>query len=220
MELDELKTAWQTLDQRVQAGMALNLEMLKELKLDKTRSALKRLAWVVRIELASGVLATLVIGGFLANHIRDVRFTIPALILQSVIVFTIATAARQLTMIGHIDYAAPVVAIQRAVTTLRASRVRTTKWLLLFAPLLWTPLAIVGARGLWGLDLYEGGGGWLPGSLGVGVAVILLIIWIARRYADLLGHSRFLKRLSNDIAGRSLIAATSFLDEIAQFEKE
>ena len=184
MELDELKGAWQTLDQTIHAGMALNLEVLKELKLDKTRSALKRLAWLVRVELFSGIVTALLIGSFLAGDIHEARFAIPALVLLAVVVLTIAVAARHLAMIDHIDYAAPVVSIQRAVTLLRASRVRTTKWLLLFAPLLWTPLAIVGARGLLGLDLYRGSGLWLPGNLGVGVVMILLIIWIAHRWAD------------------------------------
>jgi hypothetical protein len=34
MEVDELKTAWRELDRRLDAGQAITLRVLKELKLD------------------------------------------------------------------------------------------------------------------------------------------------------------------------------------------
>lgn len=45
MELDELKTAWQTLDRRLQQHNAINLQLFKDRKLDKARSSLRPLFW-------------------------------------------------------------------------------------------------------------------------------------------------------------------------------
>lgn len=221
MELDDLKAAWRELDRRLDTGLALNRRVLKELQLDRTRSALRRLTGLVLYDLISGILAALLVGSFLADHFDAVRIAAPASVLHVVILLTIMASVRQLLAIGRIDYSAPVVAIQHQLAELRASRVRTTRWLLLLAPLLWTPLVIVGAQGLFGFDVYRVFGPlWVALNLGFGLAALLLVIWIARRHAERLGGSRILKQLADDIAGRSLAMALSHLDEIVQFEQE
>jgi hypothetical protein len=86
---------------------------------------------------------------------------------------------------------------------------------------LWTPLAIVGAQGLLGFDVYRVFGPlWVALNLGIGLTALLLVIWIARRHAEQLGGSRILEHLADDIAGRSLATAMGHLDEIVQFEQE
>jgi hypothetical protein len=142
-------------------------------------------------------------------------------VLLAVLVLTIANAVRHMAMISRIDYSAPVVTIQRSFAELRASRLRATQRLLLFAPLLWTPLAIVGARSVFGLDIYRIGGiGWVAANLTFGVAAIPVMIWIAQHYADRFDRSPFLKRLADDVAGRSLSVAMGLLDEVARFEED
>jgi hypothetical protein len=47
MELDELKAAWRAVDSRIEAGHALNARIFKELKLERTRSALRPLWWLL-----------------------------------------------------------------------------------------------------------------------------------------------------------------------------
>src|SRR4051812_21438276 len=109
MELDDLKTAWRELDRRPDAGRAITPGVLKEGKLDRARSALRRLSALLTFELISGVLATLILGSFLADNHDSARFAIPALVLHVAAVFTIVASARQFARIGRLDYAAPVV---------------------------------------------------------------------------------------------------------------
>ena len=221
MELDDLKTAWRELDRRLDTSLALNLDVLKELKLDKTQSALHRLVVALQFELFQGVLATLLLGYFLAGHIHAAKFAVPAIVLHAVAVLTIVAAVRQLALIGGMDYSAPVVAMQHQLAELRSLRIRTNRWLLLLSPLLWTPLAIVCAEGMFGFDIYrEFGLLWVGLNLAVGLAVIPLAIWVAHRYAERLGRSRILKHLADDLAGRSLTMAMAHLEEIARFEEE
>ena len=92
MELDDLKTAWRELDRRLDASQAITLRVLKELKLDRTRSALRRLSALLVFELLSGVLATLLLGSFLADHHDSARFAIPAVVLDVAAVFTIVAS--------------------------------------------------------------------------------------------------------------------------------
>lgn len=219
MELDELKAAWRELDRRMDANVELDRLIWRELKLDKTRSALRRMVGWPVVECVIDALAVLLLGVLLVEHIEEKRFAVPFLVLQIAAFAKLAATIRQITMITGIDYAAPVVAIQRQLEALRRLRVRTTLWVLLLAPLLWTPMAIVAAHVLLRVDLYRGFGPmWIGFNLGFGVAVIVVALWIARSRAGWLRGSHVLQHLADDIAGRSLIMATGHLDEIARFE--
>jgi len=221
MELDELKTAWRELDRRLETGQAISLRVLKELKLDKTRSALRRLASVLKFELACGVLAMVLLGMFLAKHYDTARFAVSAIALDAVALFTIVASAWQIARITGLDYSAPVVKIQHEIAELRALRVRVTRWLLLLSPLLWTPFAIVAAQGLFGFDVYQAfGPAWIWANLGFGLAFIPPAIWVARRCSERFGTSPWFSRLVDDIAGGSLASAKKEVDEIARFEEE
>ena len=221
MELDELKAAWHELDRRLDANQQINLQVFKDLKLDGMRTELRRLSFLLSCELLSGVLATLLLGSFLVEHLGTARFAVPAVVLHAVAVFTIGAAAWQLVRIGRLDYAGPVVTLQHALAELRSERVRMSRRLLLLAPLLWTPLAIVAAQGLFGFDVFRGFGPvWVASNLAFGLATIPLAIWASRRFAERLGGSRFVKHLADDIAGRSLVTAQVQLEKIARFEAE
>jgi hypothetical protein len=221
MELDEMKTLWRELDRRMDRAIELDRRILAELSLGKARAALRRTTAPPVLELGIDILAVLLFGAFLAAHVHVVRYALPALVLHVAALLGLASTVYQLVLLGRIDYAAPVVEIQRQLAALRAFRVRSTTWTLLLAPLLWTPLVIVAAKGLLGLDLYAAFGPlWIALNLAFGVAVLALALWIARRHAGALRRSRFLQRLSDDIAGRSLAAAMGHLDEITRFARE
>jgi hypothetical protein len=221
MELDDLKSAWRALDRRLDSDRALTVRVFQEQRLDRMRTALRRLGALVWYELGSGVLAALLVGSFLVAHYDTPRFAVPALVLHAAALFTIIASVRQLAFLGLIDYAAPVVELQRALARLRASRLRTTRWLLLLSPLLWTPLAIVAVQGLFAVDIYNAfGPAWVAWNLGVGLAIIPLGIWLARRYPERPDSPRWRRQLADALAGRSLATARERLDEIARFADE
>ncbi len=152
---------------------------------------------------------------------RDARFAVPAVALHVVAVLLMASTVAQLAMLRSVDYSGPVLAIQRTLAKLTALRIRTTKWLLLLAPLLWTPLAIVVAQGVFGLDVYRWFGlRWVAANLGFGLVVVPLLIWAARRYRDRWQQFWIIESLADDLAGRSLSMAKGYLGEIARFGRE
>jgi hypothetical protein len=108
MELDELKAAWRAVDSRIEAGHELNARIFRELKLERTRSALRPLWWLLGTELAIALGATVLLGGFLADHWHLARFAVPAIVLDVVAVLTIGSAAAQLRLLSSLDYAQPV----------------------------------------------------------------------------------------------------------------
>ena len=221
MELDDLKAAWQAMDVRIVANRALNISLLREIKLTTARSALRPLEWLLWLEMAAAAAVAVLVGGFLGEHWRLARFALPALALHVTAILVLAGTAAELHAVRTIDYAAPVVRLQGALTRLARMRVRNAQWLLLAAPLLWTPFAVVLAQGLWGFDLYHHfGTGWIVTNFAVGLALVPLMYWMARRFDARAERAGIIQSLADDVAGRSLAAASRIVDEISRFERE
>lgn len=221
MDLDDLKDQWNEYDRKLDASLRLNTRLLGESGLNKAESALKRLSRFIVVSLLVNVLALVSLGMFTASHVSEVHFFVPAVVLHIFTILLIVSSIHQLVALRSIDYGAPIVAIQKMAEGLRIQRIRTTKWTLFVAPLLWTPLLIVIMKGLFGLNAYVvPGPKWLAMNLLFGLAFIPLMVWMSRRFADRMHRSPFVQRLMNDIAGRNLSAATSFLNSVSRFEED
>ena len=154
------------------------------------------------------------------EHLGEPRYFIPAVLLYLYALGYLIAVGRQLVSAGGIDYDEPVVVIQKRFEGLRLARIRTTLWALLFAPLMWLPILIVGMRGFFGVDIYQSANaGWLVANVVFGLAVIPLAIVIARRYGPRLESSSVMGRLADAIAGRALAEAHASLDSIRRFEE-
>jgi hypothetical protein len=71
------------------------------------------------------------------------------------------------------------------------------------------------------VDLYRAfGAPWLAANAALGLAVIPLGIWAARRFGPRLAQTSFGRALAEDIAGRSLIRAQAELEALRRFERE
>jgi hypothetical protein len=220
MELDELKLAWHSLDAKVDAAHRMHVATVRELKMERAHSALRPLALLIILELSLAIVALLWLGGFLAQYWNVARYAIPGAALHICAILTLVNAVYQLTIVGQIDFSGPVVGAQSMLTKLTAQRARAARCQLLLAALLWTPFAIVVARGLLGFDVYRVfGWSWINVNLAFGVAMIPLLSWIARRFGDRLQQAGFVKRMSDHIAGRSLQTSMRVLEEIAAFER-
>ena len=55
MELDDMKLAWQTLDHRLQQQYALNVQILRDTRMETARRGLRPLAWGQLLQMAIGM---------------------------------------------------------------------------------------------------------------------------------------------------------------------
>jgi hypothetical protein len=221
INLDDMKERWEAQDAKLDTLLRLNTRLLQAPALGKAESAMRRLSILLGIELLLNFFAALCLGSFLWDHAAEPRFLLPAAVLHLGVIALLGAGIHQLVAIGSLDYSAPIVEIQKRMEALRAQRIRATMLTLLAAPLLWTPLLIVGLEGLLGLDAYAIlPAGYLLANALFGLAVIPLAIWLARRYADRMERSPLVQRLLRDIAGTNLNAATGFLSRLARFEAE
>jgi len=221
IDLDDMKRRWEAQDRKLDTVLRLNTRLLQAPVLGKAESAMRRLSFLLWVELLLNFAAALWLGSFLWDHAAEPRFLLPAAVLHLSVIALLAACIHQLVAIESLDYGAPIVEIQKRMEALRAQRIRATMLTFLGAPLLWTPLLIVGLKGLLGLDAYAIlSTRYLLANALFGLAVIPLAVWIARRHADRMGRSPLVQRLLRDIAGYNLNAAAGFLSRLERFEAE
>ncbi|MEO6968727.1 MAG: hypothetical protein ABI132_09805 [Rhodanobacteraceae bacterium] len=225
MELDEMKAAWQELNERVVRNDAVSMDIRKELKLDKAKSALRRWLWLPAVELGFGVATAVVASLFLARNAGAIDGgppgVIPALILFVLGLATVVASICQLALVAGIDYTAPVVAIQRRLLKVRALRIRMTQCDLLFGLPLWPVFLAFALQCMGGYAAYRAfDSAWLVWNVLFGLLLAGLLVWASRRYAARLSRSIVVGKLADEIAGRGLAAAAGHLDEVARFVRE
>lgn len=219
MELDEMKNLWAQSNRRLEESMRLNVLLLQQSNLRKTGTLLGRLKLGLILELVVSVIAVGATAHFGYQHLSQPQFLVPAVLLYLYALTYSIAIGRQITQIAAIDYDEPVVAIQRKLEEFRLARIRTTLWALLFGPLMWLPILIVGMLGIFGVDIYAyATTAWLAANALFGLAVIPLAIFLARRYGPRLG-SPVTRRLAEAIAGQSISQALASLDTIRRFEE-
>ncbi|MEA2564698.1 MAG: hypothetical protein QOH06_6202 [Acidobacteriota bacterium] len=221
MELQDLKDRWNDYDRKLDANLRLNTRVLREFGLNRVDSSLRRLTRLIAFELLMGLLAAVMLGSFIVDHLGEMRFLAPAVALDVFVIYFIGWSIRQWLALGSLDYGESIVTIQRRVEGLKIDRIRMTKWVFLLSPLLWTPLLIVSVEGLVGLDAYATfDTAWLVSNFLFGLAVIGLALWVSKRYADRLKGSPLARRIADALADRSLNEATGFLGTLSSFERE
>lgn len=214
VELDELKLAWRTLNDRLEKLEA------QSLRIDRARRASRLFMFSPAVDLIQDAILVVLLGIFLAAHVAEPRFLVPAALLQALIIASLVSSVRQLVLVASVDYGGAVVGIQRQLATARALRIRTNQRVLLLVPFVWMPLLIVGARAL-GVDVYEAFGiGFFLWNFGFSVLVPLLLWWVAGRVVRQWEGTRWYQRFLDDLGGRNLARAMAFLDDVARFEKD
>ena len=218
MELDDLKSAWQALDRRLERQSALSLHLFRTDRLERTRSSLRPLVYGQLLQILFGVAIVGYAAPFWIAH-RDVAHLLLAgLVLHAYGVAAIILAGIAIVRICHIDYAAPVVGIQTQLGRLR--RLYIVNGLCAGLPwwLLWVLVLVVLAMDAGGADLFVTAPAFVYGSLGAGLAGLLATAAVYRWAADPV-RPRLARAVDDSITGSSLSKAQRVLDEIARFEQ-
>ena len=214
MELDDLKPAWQS-------QTAIANETL--LAITARATAVRRLTPLhlgLGLELFFNALAVLALGSYLGDHFAQPRLAIPAAIAGLFALVLCACVILQIVELRAIDRGASIVEMQRRLERLEMLRARTTIGTLAFAPLMWLPIAIVGADAFFGFDLYTLSRAWLIANVVFGVAVAAAAVIAARAVEASPSLSKRFEGLVRDLSGASLREAASVLAALRTFERE
>lgn len=218
MELDDLKSAWQSLDKQLERENTINLQLLRDRQLDKARNSLRPLRWGQLLQMLFGI-GFIALAALLWSTKPDVASVIVAgVVVQAYGVACIILAGVVLSGISKIGYSAPVLEIQTQLARVRRTYVMSgmvagLPWWFLWVPILMVLLALAGVNLYAHAPLVV----WL--GLGVGVAGLLGTWWL-HRWSRQPGRPRLTKFMDDSLIGGSLLKAQAALDDIARFEKE
>ncbi len=217
-EWDDLKTAWQTLNRSLERQHTLARHQFKETKIARLRSRLRPLVIGQVIQIICGVILAMLGGSFWVDHLGVVHLMIYGISLHIYGLMFIIFAARDLFLIRRIDYAAPVLAMQKQFAELRAWHRRVALWFGIAGCFIWISMMLMIFYGL-GADVWRHNPdvvGWLIVSGFFCLAILFgIVLWSKRS-----GNEKFAKNLDDSSVGRSVNRAQSMLDEIERFERE
>jgi hypothetical protein len=218
MELDDLKSSWQTLDRRVSQLTALNLALITDLQRRKARWRLLPVFASALLSVAVGGWLVGVFARFWLAHLGTPSAVVAGVTLQAASTGVVVIGVVQLLIVTRINFAQPVVAMQRYLALLQAWEARSFHWTWLGAWLLWPALLVAGAMALAGVDLWERAPGvvLINGAAAVGAALLSVMFHrFARRPGGRLGA--WMECL---LTNHSVRRAKSALDEIERFARD
>ncbi|MBC7990963.1 MAG: hypothetical protein H7Y19_15475 [Luteimonas sp.] len=216
MDLDELKQAWQTLDKRLEQQTAINRHLFIESRVDKAKARLRPLLVGQLIQLAAGIALTMFFAQFWIAHTDSMTLLLSGLLMHAWSVLLVVSAVMELLLITRLNYAAPVLTIQRTLAYLRTWRTRMAPWLGLPFWLLWMPLMAVVFQSLFGVEMHANVF-WC--GIPIGIAGLLATLWF-HRWSHRPERHHLGAAIDAGSAGHSVTRAQAFLDEIASFERE
>jgi len=218
MELDDFKTAWQSLDRRLQLDNALRLHDLRERARDRTQRRLRPLYWGQFAQILFGLPFVLLATLLWRQGPGAIPVVLAGIVVHAYGLATIVSAAVMLHMIHDIDNAAPVVEIQKRLLRMRAWYVRSGMAVGLPWWFLWVPI-LMALAGLKGGNLYAQAPSLVWIGLGVGAAGLLATWWF-HRWARSPRRPGFSRKMDDMLTGGSLRKALAQIEELRQFEQE
>lgn len=216
MELDDMKLAWRAMGQRFEQQYALNVQIYRDTRLDRMRRGLRPLVWGQALQMVTGLAGLLLLAPIWIAHRHDTAVLIAGVVIHAYGVGLIVFGAIVQASIARIDYAAPVLVIQRQLLKLRriyavgGALVVGLPWWFLTAPLL-----VVLTRGA----IMQNAPSVIWIQLAIG-AVGLLATWWFHRWSHRPGRAALARKLDDSSAGGSIRRAQMALQDIVRFEQE
>ena len=217
MELDELKQQWQALDRKLDRSIALNLRLLTEKRTRKTKLRLVPVLLLQPFQIVIGLAMTIFFARFWIMNLGTWPLVISGVFLHALSVGLVIDAVVRTLLIVRINYAAPVVTIQRYLALMRRWEIRSFKWSWVAVWLAPPALLIVGAKLTAALNLWNvAPNAVIYTAIGsvVGVSLSYLFdLWTRR-------SPRLGAAMDSMYVGYSIAGAQKYLDEIDDFARE
>jgi len=221
MELDELRQAWQTLGHQLERQQDLQWQLLRDRKLDRLRGYLRPLVWGQVLQILLGI-GLILLGIACWSRNSDV----PALLATGIGVHVfgvvnIMLAGITLGRVSRIDYAAPVVSIQKQNAHLLQVYLRNSSGCGLAWWIMWLPVTMAFA-GLARIDLAQQAPAYIWSGILVsviGLAGTWFYLHRSQRRRSANGQATQVDANAGD-GGDGIRRGQRLLDELARFERE
>lgn len=218
MELNELKSTWQTLEKALERGNQLGMAMLRQQKLDAAHKSLRPLKRNQAFQIFIGVLFIVLAALLWSTKPTAISVILAGIAVQVYGVGCVITAGMLFSSLSRIDYAAPVVEVQGGLAHVR----RAYGICVLVAGLswwfLWIPLLMLLA-GLAHINLYAHAPSVIWIGTATGIVGLLGMYWMYI-YSLKSSNTRLRHFIERATFGRGLQKALQQLNEVRKFEEE
>lgn len=218
MEIEQIRSTWQALERQLQVRNALDIQLAMERKLERMRSSLLPLRNGQVVQMLFGLVWVILAVMYLGRNRDQPLLLTMGLISQLYGLLCIILGGITLGLLGRIDPAAPVIAVQERIARLRRAYVLHGMIIGLAWWLFWMPATTV-VFGLLGSD--QSGFTWAFYLPGTGLGLLgLLGTWWFHHWSRSPKRPRMAKAMENSVVGGSIREAQALLDEVLRFEKE
>ncbi|KYG73002.1 hypothetical protein [Roseivirga echinicomitans] len=215
MEEKDIMDLWKAQDAKLEKSLAINFELLQEVKRQKATSALKKARNVKIFAIVVGILWVAFVG-FLIYHSLEfskIFFLVSAGIHLVVTVIAIATYIKHLVLMDEANNSKTVVEAQQKLNEMQTSFLWIVRLSFVQMPVFTT----------WFISFQ-----WIETSpetfWGIHVPTVLLFtwlgIWLYRNINYRNANKKWFKVLFNSPEWTSVIDAMGFLEEIEEYKKE
>jgi hypothetical protein len=204
MELDELKSAWKSYDQKLSENLKLNEQLLRNMNLERSKREINSPLISEIISIMIGFAFLLFFVSTTLKNSGEMKFLIPGL-MNSIICFVILVlSAKKIRLLSEIDlFNTPIVELQRAILIVKQKMLLYKKIEFCLMPFFGLFLAPILIKGLRNIDIYGNPIRYIIAlfiGLGIGYP---LAIWIYKHW--------YQKKLNN---------VEILLNELKMFELE
>jgi hypothetical protein len=218
MELDDLKQQWQALDRKLDRSLALNVRLLTETRTRRSKLRLLPLLLLQPLQLAFGIALIVYFARFWIANLDSPPLAASGMVLHASSVGLVIDAVMRMLLIVRINYAAPVIVIQRYLALLRRWEIRSFKWAWMGFWLASPAMLLVGVKQVAGVNLWEV---WPAAVIwttvgGVGGAGLSYLFARWARHSE----GRLGAAMDRVYVGHSIARAQASLDEIEEFARE
>lgn len=220
MELEDLKNVWKTNEKKLDRNWQLNLHLLRTINIRSTRSKMRRLSWIVGITLAFYVLSTIIFIRLAILNWSEIEVAVSCILIALWTLSIYIGSVHQMEMISKIDYAAPVLELQKRLARLRTITVNYFRMGFWITPFYMVFIVMI-FKLILGVNIIAvGDPNWLMGNLIVSLVFLVLTIWGYRKLHSKNMNKTWMKKLISGSGGKQIVAAIEYLEEIEQFENE
>jgi hypothetical protein len=218
MELDELKSTWQKLEQTLERGNQLSLALLRQQKLDAAHKSLRPLKLNQTFQIFFGIVFIVLAALLWITKPTAASVILGGVVVQAYGIGCIMTAGMVFSSLSRIDYAAPVVEVQVGMAQVRRAYgicvlVAGLSWWFLWIPLLMLMAALAN------INLYAHAPSLIWIGIAIGVAGVLGMYWMYL-YSLKTSNVSLRQFVERATFGSSLLNAVQQLNEVRRFEEE
>ena len=203
MQFEELSGIWNSTDLELEKSIRINKELVKQLGFSKVKSHLFEIKSSAIFEIIVEAIFTIFLIGFTVDHLSELSFLLPSLILLIFTLFSLIIEIYKLKLFLTIDSSSTVFGVQKKIYKLKYLEFLDIYSLYIIIPFYLIPFLIVIAKSFLNLNLYELGiMNWLTYSIFGGLLIAAITVYSLKKFR-----------------GKKFEESMAFLNELKEDEK-